>query len=58
MNERNETAHAAAYDEGRSDTASPDSLAAPAGEYLARVPWEGVAPDPDALDAASFLAAL
>jgi hypothetical protein len=36
--------------------ASPDLLAQPAGEVLARVPWEGAAPDPDTTDAATFLA--
>jgi hypothetical protein len=32
------------------------ALEAPAGDYLARVPWEGASPDPDELDAATFLA--
>jgi hypothetical protein len=35
---------------------SPDLLAQPAGEVMARVPWEGAAPDPDSTDAATFLA--
>ncbi len=31
-------------------------LARPAGELLAAVTWEGMAPDPEVLDAATFLA--
>jgi hypothetical protein len=36
--------------------AEEDALARPAAAYLAAVPWEGPSPDPDALDAATFLA--
>ena len=32
-----------------------DELARPAAEFLARVPWEGAPPDPDRVDAATFL---
>ena len=35
-----------------------DALGRPAGEFLANVPWAGVAPDPDVLVAADFLALL
>lgn len=35
---------------------SPFDLARPAAEVLAEVPWQGVTPDPDVLDAATFLA--
>jgi hypothetical protein len=36
--------------------ASSEELARPAGEVLASVVWEGAAPDPEVLDAATFLA--
>lgn len=35
--------------------ASAETLARPAGEILANVPWEGLAPDPHAVPAAVFL---
>jgi hypothetical protein len=35
--------------------ASAEALAQPAGELLGSVPWEGPAPDPDAVPAAAFL---
>ncbi len=37
-------------------TEAEAALDEPAGEFLAAVPWEGPAPDPDTLDAGSFLA--
>jgi hypothetical protein len=37
---------------------APDPLDEPAGAFLARIPWQGLAPDPDRLDARSFLALL
>ncbi len=36
--------------------ASPEALARPACEVLEAVAWEGAAPDPAVLDAATFLA--
>lgn len=36
--------------------APAEALDRPAGDFLDAVPWEGPAPDPDALDAATFLA--
>lgn len=36
--------------------AAPEVLARPAAELLAEVPWQGVTPDPDVLDAATYLA--
>ncbi len=36
--------------------ASEEVLSRPAGELLDELPWAGVAPDPDLLDAATFLA--
>lgn len=36
--------------------ASEEALSRPAGELLDELPWAGVAPDPDILDAATFLA--
>lgn len=36
--------------------ASPEDLARPAAELLADVPWQGMSPDPDVLDAATYLA--
>lgn len=38
--------------------APPLALERPAGEFLDAVPWDGVAPDPDELDAATFLGLL
>jgi hypothetical protein len=38
--------------------ASERDLARPAAEFLAEVAWDERAPDPDALDAESFLALL
>jgi len=38
--------------------APPLALERPAGEFLNAVPWDGVAPDPDELDAATFLGLL
>lgn len=38
--------------------ATPEQSARPACEVLASVPWEGAAPDPEILDAATFLAYL
>ncbi len=35
--------------------ATDEQLERPAGELLASLPWEGPAPDPDELDAATFL---
>jgi len=35
--------------------ASAETLARPAGEILESLPWEGPAPDADALPAAAFL---
>lgn len=43
-------------DEDHVRGASDEALARPAGEVLAEVPWSGAAPDPDATDAATFLA--
>jgi hypothetical protein len=42
-------------DEGPVRGASDELLAQPAGEVLGNVPWDGIAPDPDATDAATFL---
>lgn len=36
--------------------APPEVLARPAGEVLDAMPWAGTAPDPDVLDAVTFLA--
>jgi hypothetical protein len=36
--------------------APPEVLARPAGEVLDAVPWSGASPDPDVLDAVTFLA--
>jgi hypothetical protein len=36
--------------------AADESLAEPALEFLARMPWAGPSPDPDVLDAATYLA--
>ena len=36
--------------------APAEALERPAGDFLDAVPWEGQAPDPDVLDAESFLA--
>lgn len=36
--------------------APDDALSRPAAEFLGALPWEGRSPDPDALDAATFLA--
>ena len=36
--------------------ATPEALARPAAEFLKGVPWDGPAPNPDTLDAATFLA--
>ena len=36
--------------------AAPEELARPASELLAEVPWLGVTPDPDVVDAATYLA--
>lgn len=36
--------------------ASGEELARPANEVLAAIAWEGAAPDPEVLDAATFLA--
>lgn len=37
---------------------APDPLDEPAGAFLSRIPWQGLAPDPDRLNARSFLALL
>jgi hypothetical protein len=36
--------------------APPEVLALPAGEVLDAIPWPGASPDPDVLDAVTFLA--
>lgn len=36
--------------------ATPDVLARPAGDVLEAMPWAGASPDPDVLDAVTFLA--
>lgn len=36
--------------------ASAEALSRPAGEFLAAIPWEGPSPNPDTLDAPTFLA--
>lgn len=36
--------------------AAPDVLARPAGDVLGAMPWAGASPDPDVLDAVTFLA--
>ncbi len=41
----------------RSDDLAP-SLDLPAGEFLDAIPWDGPTPDPDALDAETFLGLL
>ncbi len=43
--------------ENERTNSSPDdlSLDLSAAEYLEKIPWAGVAPDPDELDAATFL---
>ena len=36
--------------------ATPEQMDRPASEVLASITWEGAAPDPDLLDAATYLA--
>jgi hypothetical protein len=36
--------------------AAPETLDQPAGEVLSAMPWQGPSPDPDVLDAVTFLA--
>ena len=40
---------------GAVHSAPTDMLDRPAGAYLASIPWDAAAPDPDVLDAAAFV---
>lgn len=57
MSARERSERAASPDD-RAVTRGADAktLERPAGELLASIPWEGLAPNPDTLDAPTFLA--